>query len=78
QLASADGVGDIHLDDFCWNDDAVPHAILVEATTDLREPPPAEPTPPVVTTDGAGPDVDDDASPTEIDPACAAETDSTI
>ncbi len=78
QLASADGVGDIHLDDLCWNDDAVPHAILVEATTDLREPPPAEPTPPVVAAEDQVADVDDDASPTDIDPACAAETDSTI
>ena len=78
QLASADGVGDIHLDDFCWNDDAVPHAILVAATTDLREPPPAEPAPPVVAAEDHVADVDEDASPTDIDPACAAESDSTI
>ena len=72
-MASADGVGDIHLDDSCWDDHPVPHDTLVGATTDLREPPPPEPSPRAVedrsAVDAAGEDTDaaatDDADDTD-------------
>ena len=42
ELASSDAAGDIHLAEACWNDGAVPHAILHAATAALGGPPPPE------------------------------------